>query len=76
MSGHRKEIMSYINIRKVTSPAVSGDEKGLLDHVGLSVFKPDHSLRDGEEIAACVCILGLLDSLDTDEALVITRDFF
>lgn len=58
--------MSYINIRKV-------DE----DPMGVAVRgEPDVSLTDGEEIAACVRILGMLDDLGEGEALVIWREIF
>jgi hypothetical protein len=72
----REEVtaVSYINIRKAPlrnrpedAPELDGDAL---------TNEADHSFTDGEDIAACVRILRLLDDLDNGEALVITRDLF
>jgi hypothetical protein len=66
--------MSRINIHAIQA-ASTGEDRNIIAELGLDP-DPDHSLRDGEEIAACIRILELLDDLDNGEALIVTREIY
>jgi hypothetical protein len=64
--------MSYINIHRVMTMPSEGE----LAVPQVGEHNEVASLRDGEEISACVRILQLLDELGSGEAIVITVNIY
>lgn len=64
--------MSYINVYEISVEDISAG----LALEELDANDADHTLTDGEELAAAATIIRALNELDNGEALVITRDIF